>query len=87
MKKKATTKKKATVKRKPAAKSGSRRKVAARKVTTRAPRKRRRRYSYDTPVGEVERNLGIEISEYADMKLGDYFKMKKMYSVVKMLGG
>lgn len=85
MKKKAATKKKATTKRKAPAKS--RRKVATRKVTNRGLRRRRRRYSYDTPVGEVERNLGIEISEYADMKLGDYFKMKGMRSAVKMLGG
>lgn len=44
-------------------------------------------YTYDTLVGEVEQDMGIETSVPSDMKLGDYFKKKKRYALVELLGG
>ena len=85
MKKKAATKKKATTKKKTPAKS--RRKVATKKVTKRAPRRRRGRvYHRDILVGEVEQEMSLDLGVPPEMKLMDYFNMKGRYSAAKLLG-
>ena len=66
-------------------KGGLRRKVVGHPVSKRASKKGP--YTYNTPVSVVARDYNLKSPAAPNMKLGDFLKQQKFYSLAKMLGG
>ena len=73
-----------------AAKKVVQKKTTKKKVVKRSASKRVSKkgpYTYNTPVGVVARDYNLKSPAAPNMKLGDFLKQQRFYSLAKMLGG